>query len=224
MNIVVIKNQDELDALPDKFETFTRIEIRASLRISITRALWNSSVEARGNSSVVAWGNVCVRLWEKIKSLDLFGFSVVFIPFDLKFKFKFEKSCLVQKFKPLPYLEREGIETEKGHVVLFKRVSTDYKTQEGTDHETLWTIGSTVTHPAWDPESGECGAGKFHACSRPYFCDEFRKNLSGDRYVAVKIKTKDLHEWENGSYPHKIAFREGTVLYECDKNGKEVKP
>jgi hypothetical protein len=149
----------------------------------------------------------------------MFGFSVLFKPFDLKFKFKKEKTCHVQGFRPLPYLEREGVPKDHGSVILFKRVSKDWKTQEGTARETLWAIGSKVTHPAWNPGHSECGEGKFHACSRPYFCDEFR-NETGDRYAAIKIKIADLYEWEKPSYPHKIAFREGRVLYECDRFGK----
>jgi hypothetical protein len=181
----------------------------------------NSSVVARGNSSVEAWENVCVRIVTKIKSLSLFGLSVLFQPFDLNFKFKKEKTVLVQKVKPLPYLDREGIRKDNGSVILFKRVSADLKTQENTKNETLWTVGSTVTHPAWNPTNGECGEGKYHACSRPYFCDEFRDN-NGDKYIAIKIKVADLHEWEKPNYPHKIAFRSGKVLYECDKHGNRL--
>jgi hypothetical protein len=190
---------------------------------SSVEAWENSSVEAWGNSSVVARGQVSVRIFTKIKALALFGFSVLIQPFDLKFKFKKEKSVLVQKFKPLPYLDREGIKKEKGHVILFKKVSHDFKTQERTKNETLWAIGSTVTHPDWQPKISECGKGKFHACSRPHFCDEFRSE-KGDRYIAIKIKIADLYEWEKPDYPHKIAFREGRVLYECDKYGRELKP
>jgi hypothetical protein len=170
----------------------------------------------------VAWENSCIRLFDKIKSLSCFGFSVVIKPFDLKFTFKKTKDVLVQKFKPLSYLEREGIEVKKGNVILFKKVSKDFKTQEGTKNETLWQIGSTVTHPAWKPEESECGEGKYHAVSRPYFGSEFRSE-EGDRYIAIQIAVKDLYEWPNAGYPHKIAFREGKVLYECDKLGKEKK-
>ena len=188
---------------------------------SSVKAMEKSSVVAWGNSSVVARGNVCVRIFAEIKALSLFGFSVLFQPFDLKFKFKKEKTCRVQKFKPQKYLDREGISVEDGAVILFKRVSSDFKTQESTKNETLWAIGSTVTHPSWNPTSGECGEGKFHACSRPYFCDEFR-NTCGDKYIALSIKISDLYEWENPQYPHKIAFREGVVLYECDKHGRKL--
>src|SRR3990167_8842932 len=39
------------------------------------------------------------------------------------------------------YLTRFQISVIKGKVILYKRVSKDFKTQEGTDHETTWTIG-----------------------------------------------------------------------------------
>jgi hypothetical protein len=181
----------------------------------------NSSVVARENSSVEARGNVVVRIFAAIKSLVVYGFSVVFQPFDLMFEFKYEKTCHVQKYKLLPYLEREGAPVKRGSVILYKRTSKDFKTQEGTENETEWIVGTTVTHSAWNPTVEECGKGKFHACSHPYFCDEFR-SIKNDRYIAVQIKVTDLYEWENPKYPHKIAFREGKVLYECDKYGKKI--
>ncbi len=149
------------------------------------------------------------------------GFSVLFQPFDLKFTFKKEKTCFIQRFRPQPYLEREGIKPIKGYVILFKRISEEFKTQENTKNETTWTIGSTVTHPAWNPGQEECGEGKYHAVSRPYFADEFR-STQGDKYIAIKIKVADLYEWPNPSYPHKISFREGKVLYEVDKHGEKL--
>ena len=183
----------------------------------------NSSVVARGNSSVVAWENSVIRVFASLDiKLSMFGFSVLIKPNTLKLKFKRTKTVLVQNYRPQPYLKREGILTIKGYAVLFKRTSLIYKTQENTENETTWTVGTTLTHPDWNPQKTECGEGKYHACSRPYFCDEFRSN-KGDIYIAVKIAIKDLYEWKGGQYPHKIAFRQGTVLYRCDRFGKEVK-
>lgn len=118
------------------------------------------------------------------------------------------------------WLDQQGLESKKT-VILFKRVSKDFKTQEGTSNETRWLIGSTLVHPSWKPESGECGQGKFHACSRAYFCDEFR-DIQGDRYVAIEVAKSDLHAREKPQYPHKIAVRKAKVLYECDRTGKQV--
>ena len=62
MNTIIVTNQQELDALPSKFETYTTIEIRSSTTVVVLEALGNSSVEARGNSSVEAWDNSSVEL------------------------------------------------------------------------------------------------------------------------------------------------------------------
>src|SRR5574343_62455 len=66
MKEIIIKTQDELDKLPDKFEKYTQIIIQGGNycnRIIIKVARGNSSVEARGNSSVEAWGNSSVEAW-----------------------------------------------------------------------------------------------------------------------------------------------------------------
>jgi len=190
----------------------------------------NSSVVARDNSSVVAWDNSSVEAWDSAvvraisgrPNIVLHCFCVLIISSECdELKYTAAKTVAIQKIKPLPYLERNGVVVKNGHVILYKRVSKDFKTMENTEHETLWTIGSTLTHHAWNPTKQECGSGKFHACHRPYFCNEFR-STAGDRYVAIKVNIKDLHEWENPSYPHKIAFRKGKVLYECDRFGKRV--
>jgi hypothetical protein len=180
----------------------------------------NSSVVARGNSSVEAWDNSSVRSFSVAVKVFLHGFTVLFLHTKCKFEKK-SKHAMVQKIKDLGFFENNGAK-KTANVILYKRVSKDFKTQEGTPNETVWTIGSTLTHPNWSPKTDECGEGKFHAVSRPYFADEFRHE-SGDKYIAIEIKSKDLHEWKNPRYPHKIAFREGKVLFECDRLGKEVK-
>jgi hypothetical protein len=119
------------------------------------------------------------------------------------------------------WFEAEGVVTKADRVILFKRVSADFKTQEGTTNETLWAVGSTVTHPAWSPKDQECGPGKFHAVSRPYFADAYR-DTRGDRYIAIRIAVKDLYAWPSPSHEHKIAFREGVVLHECNRLGKQM--
>ena len=183
----------------------------------------NSSVEAWGNSSVVARGNSVVRLFSDLSKVVLHGFSVLFKNIDLKVKVSIKsKNVKIQTTKLLPYLEREGIKITKGKVILYKKVSKEFKTQEGKPNETDWKIGSTLEHKNYEPTKEECGEGKFHACSKPYFCDEFR-NEKGDRYIAIEVNKKDLYEWKKPAYPHKIAFRKCNVLYECNKFGKEIK-
>ncbi len=200
---------------------------------SSVEARENSSVVARGNSSVVAWGNSSVVAWGNVgvhaQSIDcvitLFSFSVAWLIQKAKVTKKSKTATIIIpeiKSGTEGWLESQAIESAKT-VILFKKVSKDFKTQEGGKKETLWAVGSTLEHATWEPKTEECGEGKFHACSRPYFCDEFR-NEKGDRYIALQVAKADLFAWPNPYYPHKIAFRKGKVLYQCDKMGKEVKP
>ena len=120
--------------------------------------------------------------------------------------------------KSIPYLERYKIPIVDDHVILYKRVSKDYKTQEGTANETTWAIGTTLEHLNWNPSLNECGPGKFHACAKPGWCDIFR-NIKDDKYIAIKIHVQDLYEWTNHpEYPQKIGFRRGYVIREVERN------
>ena len=60
MKTIVIKTQSEIDALPNSFAEYTRIEIRSTERIYVKKAWGNSSVEACENSSVEACENSSV--------------------------------------------------------------------------------------------------------------------------------------------------------------------
>jgi hypothetical protein len=123
------------------------------------------------------------------------------------------------------WLESNAVKNNKGFVILYKRVSHDFKTQENTKNETVWKIGATLEHPSWNPRREEWGSGKFHACSRAYFCDEFEfRSKEDDKYIAIKINVKDLYAWRGKEvvFPQKIAFRKGKVLYVCDRMGKKL--
>ena len=184
----------------------------------------SSHAELRGSSHAVLRGSsqsIVNDFYFKGK-LQLFGFSIASIPFGLKLKIKKEKNALIQKYKLIEdYFEREGVELKGGKCILFKRVSKDFKTQEGTENETLWKVGEFIEHKDWQPESGECGAGKFHGCSRPFFGDEFR-STQGDVYIAIEVKKADTFQWKKPQYPHKIGFRKGKVLYQCDRYGVKI--
>ncbi len=79
MKEVIVTCQSELDALPSKFEEYTRIIIRdAKERIYVKVARENSSVVARENSSVVARGNSSVHA-NSTGSIEAFIAAVVFI-------------------------------------------------------------------------------------------------------------------------------------------------
>jgi len=187
---------------------------------SSVEAWGNSSVEAWGNSSVEAWGNVGVHLLSDSSTVALFMFAVCWQIAKGKIERK-SKTATIIKPKPGNWFDENGVELKGKTIVLYKRVSAAFKTQEGTRNETFWAVGSTVEHASWNPTEKECGEGKFHACSRPFFCDEFR-SIAGDRYVAIEVAVKDTHAWRNPSYPHKIAFRAGKVLHEVNRFGKKI--
>ena len=185
----------------------------------------NSSVVAWGNSSVVAWGNSSVHLYSDYATILLFGFSVCWDLVKGKVQKKSKTATIITpKYKKgtSGWLEREGIE-DKEKVIIYKKVSKDFKTQEETENETVWKIGTIVKHQNYQPKDEECGEGKFHGCSRPYFADEFRNEV-GDRYIAIKVEKTNLYVWnDEPSFPHKVSFGEGKVVYECDKFGKKIK-
>jgi len=240
---IVVRTQAELDALPDTFAEYTVIEIRSPSDqwITVAKARESSHVVARESSHVVAresshveawesshveaWGSVAVHVHSDAAAATLYAFAVAWAIAKKAKIVRKSKTCRI--VKPVRgkgtagWLTDEAIAPKAGHVVLYKRVSSDWKTQEGTANETSWTPSSTLTHPSWSPKDSECGEGKYHACSRTYFCDEFR-DKRGDRYVAIRVATKDLYACPGGDYPHKVAFRRGTVLFDVDRYGKEI--
>ena len=274
MKTIIVKTQAEWDALPERFDEFTKIEIRcdywspirvgkvpdnsrAELRESSRAELWGSSsaelwessrAELRENSRAVLWGSSSAELWESSRAElwgssranaasrstvhqhscmrpELRGQAVCFLYDGAGVPVRKSDGARIIQVQPVSgtagWLENEGVFESDGCVILYKRVSADFLTQEGHPHETKWVIGSTLVHPKWNPKKEECGGGKFHACSRSYFCDEFRSN-AGDKYIAIQIRTEDLYAWPNPSYPHKIAFRAGTVLHLVDRWGTKI--
>lgn len=180
------------------------------------------------NSQVIIenWENSVLRLlyvsiFSTIK-INLFGFSVCFKPSKIKIKIKKAKTSIIQDIKFQDFFKRHDINRNKKEFIFYKRVSKDFKTQENTNNETIWQVGKTLIHSAWNPSEDECGSGQFYCCPFPFFCDDFR-NIKNDRYIAIKIKKEDLYEWkDNPEYPHKIGFRKGKVLYECDREGNKI--
>ena len=291
MKTIIVRTQAELDALPDRFDEYTVIEIRSKPEdryIQVTKAwessrvvardssrvvaressrvvardssrvvardsssveAWDSSsveardsssvearessgvvardssrVEARESSSVEAWGSVGVHLEGVDVTVLLYGFAVCWKKAQGTIKKESETATIIEPiFKEgvTGWCENEAIKVDNGKVIVFKRVSKKWQTQEGTKNETIWEPGKTLEHHDWRPNEEECGEGKYHACSRAYFCDEFR-NLGDDRYVALEVAIEDMYAWPRPSYPHKIAFRKCKVLHECDQWGDKI--
>lgn len=212
MKEIIIRNQEKIDGLPNKFDEYTIIRIESE-KVIVVKKSW-------GNSSVVARDRVSVQVFSENSSNLLFASAIAIVSKFLKHKIrKKSKYSHIHIVGKLDWFSNNGIQ-KKDQLILFKRVSNDFKTQEGTPNETIWRIGTVVEHDYWEPKSEECGTGKFHACSKPYFCDEFRNNR-GDIYIAIKVALKDVYVWPNPQYPHKIGFRKGKVLYECDRFGNK---
>jgi len=176
----------------------------------------NSRVDAHGNSMVEAYDTSFVRGYS-CEAIKLFANSILQTAVDLKVVQ--HDNSIIKKIIEFDYFDSHGLYTDV--IILYKRVSQEFKTQKNTPNETLWEIGSTVTHPEWSPKSSECGEGKYHAVAKPFFADEFR-DVEGDKYIAIEIKKSDCYEWKDARYPHKIAFREGRVLYECNRYGDKI--
>ena len=194
---------------------------------STVTAYDSSTVTAYDSSTVTAYDSSTVRAYGSSATLDVLGFAVAVLWASAKIRQKGKYAKVVRqkilKAKTLAqWIDINGAEVKGQFVTLYKRVSAGLKTQEGEASETLWAIGSSLVVPNWDPAGSECGAGKFHGCPAPHYCDEFRSTTAGDRYVAIKVAKKDCHVWPDAQYPHKIAFRAGTVLHECDRNWRKI--
>jgi hypothetical protein len=189
---------------------------------STVRAYDSSTVTAYDSSTVRASGANTIYVHSQYSTIDFIGLAIVFLKV-LTDRVNGDRSRVFDAI-PKPgvkaWAEREGVEVKDGAMVLYKRVSKHLKTQEGTRNETTWSIGETLEIANWRTPEEECGKGKFHACSLPAFCDQFRSE-TGDRYIAISVKVEDAHAWPGGSYPHKIAFRKGVVLHEVDTHGRK---
>ena len=205
MKQITITTQKELDELS---------EVKADESVTISG---DANLELNANISVYGFLSIAARINFKSSRVEARGSSSVEARESSRVVARGSSSVKKQD----DFFVRDAVPVNKsGKAIVYKRVSEDFKTQENTANETIWTPGTKMEHPSWNPVQ-ECGGGKFHACSRPYFCDEFRSG-SKDRYVAIEIKVVDTHQFKNPSYPHEIAFRRGKVLYECDRFGDEI--
>jgi len=122
---------------------------------------------------------------------------------------------------PEAWLEFHGVEVEYGCVVLFKAVEDEFRSVSRNDRAyTSYRPGTRVVADDFDPAPGDCGAG-LHACSLPVRALHYRPTAA--RFVAIKVKVADLGHPDPDGDTGKIRFRAGTVLYECDIWGNEVK-
>ena len=186
----------------------------------------SATVRAYDSATVRAYGSATVTAYDSGASIALLGFAVGVLFAKARVTKRGKNTALVRQ-TPRPaktfseWAELNHTAARRGKLTVFKRVSYDFKTREGTCNETVWRPGDTLEHPAWAPTEQECGGGKYHACAAPFFCDSYRSR-AGDRYVAIEVATRDTYVWPDARHPHKIAFRKGRVLYECDVMGKKI--
>ncbi len=176
-------------------------------------------------SSLSAHDFSCVRVLSSSCHLSLFGFSTGIIHNSSHFTIKKEKNCVVKSIPfdtDYDFFLKHSIPIKKDKAIIFKSVSENFETQEGMPNQTKWEIGKTLVCKNFNPQLSECGEKKFHGVSHPIFAFEFRSDPN-DRFIAIEVKVSDTFQWTNPKYPHKIAFRKGKVLFECDITGRRIR-
>ena len=150
MQVIKITSQAEWDALQDQFEEGTELHIESAERITINRTPQKSSVVVKGSSSVVAWGNSSVVAWGQVAThyfsedarLIAHDQAVIFQYINPARKANLKGDHVVKAKTPSTneaWLSAHGVSVDTdGNVILFKRVSSEFKTQEDTCNETLW--------------------------------------------------------------------------------------
>ena len=145
MKEIIIKTQAELDALPKVFEEFTVIKIEGGYFERLNLVFQNSEIRLSGNATVQSVydnatvqsvsgnatvqsvsGNATVKS-EADSVVFLFGFAVAFL-FKKARAIKKSKTATIIKPKYTNWFDANGIE-KKPKIILFKRVSKDFKTQ-----------------------------------------------------------------------------------------------
>ena len=191
--------------------------------------LWgNSRAELWGNSRAALWGNSSAVLWENSRA-ELWNNSSaelrnLFVAAILR-----EKGCkatggepkqrialLSQTTEPREWLKLVGAQMDGRKAVLYKRTGPKFETRNCIEYQP----GEIVEAPDWDRKL-ECGGG-LHFCIDPAGCDAFRDG-NDDRYVACLVDPKDIVVHAQPQYPDKIKAKKCKVLYECDREGKEIK-
>jgi hypothetical protein len=201
---------------------------RAELRGSSSAVLWessravlweSSSAELRGSSSAELRGSSRAVLWES-SSAELWSLFAAAILRDKTCKATGGKAkqriaLLSQPTAPREWLELVGARMNGRNAILYKRTSENFTTAKNF----LYTIGKIAEAPDWNPKP-ECGGG-LHFCISPAGCDAFRDGKD-DRYIACLVDPKDIVIHAQPEYPDKIKAKKCKVLYECDREGKQI--
>ncbi len=207
MKIIVIKTQNELDALPASFTEWTKIEIRSTEKIYIKQAWGNSSVVARENSSVEAWGNSSVVAWGN-SSVVAQDFSMIAVlsstvvikklldwsvaslrGVKVKIVKKHKTATVIKTPESIVFTKKSFVDrcekNDKESIILYKSVNPQTKCDFQTG--TIKYEGK-VNCPDWDPNpERECGGG-LHLSPTKGAALSYHKG----KLLKCKVKLKDF--------------------------------
>lgn len=111
------------------------------------------------------------------------------------------------------WCEYAGISANgKGTRILYKAVDENLI----SGHGTAYHIGSTVTAEDFE-DARRCGNG-LHFSQSPHHANAYRSHSTNSRFLAVKVRTRDLVILGND----KVKAPSCEVLYEVDINGNRL--
>jgi hypothetical protein len=176
----------------------------------------NSHAILRGHSHAILWENSYAILRENshAESKSPYASSI------LKSSSAKAKNGVIIGASPLTtsqWLEGCGISVNKGKVILYKSLNKDWTSTDGFKFE----VGKKHIAPDWDELFiGECGYGIHYS---PTVAQSLAFRDEG-LYIACEVKVKDIASLPAfAQYPDKIRAKGGICLYQCDKDGKEIK-
>ena len=208
MKEIKITTQAQYDALPEKFDEFTQINIHCDLIIK--KVPGSSSVVARGSSRVEAWESSRVEAWEsssvvawgssRVRALEnatvrLLSAAVLLVAFhwatiicqDCKPKIE-KHGCHVTivRTKTMKHTKKtfcDICQPKDGKVTLYKSVRPDTRCDFATGKI---KYEGTVDCPDWDPNpKRQCGGG-LHLSPTPGAARSYNDGLILECRVAIK--------------------------------------
>ena len=113
------------------------------------------------------------------------------------------------------FLAYYGIKTTRGTVTLYKLVDDNYVSA----HNTSYKPGEKPTASDWDPKPC-CGYG-LHFSPQAFLARKYAAPTK-ERFVACKVRVKDIVVIDDCGQPDKVKASSCTVLHECDEDGVEL--
>lgn len=186
---------------------------------AVVRAYGNAVVQASGEATVTAYGatvhasematvraydsatvtaSPCVAVYRHSPDVTITGGTVIEVP-DL------------HGGDPAAWCAFHGLTVEDGHVVLYKGVGADLRSDWGFHYP----IGETVTAPDWEP-TVECGNG-LHLGPSPRHTLNYVSGDDTTRFLACRVAVDGLVPLGD-----KVKVQRVEVLYEVDRHGQRL--